>query len=419
MIEAIKGKPGSIAVLDIGSSKVACFIGQLHDNNEIEILGVGHQLAKGIKAGLINDVGEAVESIVAAVDAAEHMAEERIEQVLVSINGTHLTSRSVSVELEIAAEGVSDQDIVDLMHEGCNSIAEDDLAQLHCFPLQYYVDDSKGLHDPRGMLGDVVGAELHILSAKQSVMTNMRQCLAKCQLDVAGFTVASHAAALSCLEKDERELGVTLIDMGGGVTTISVFLEGRNIFSDVIPIGGKHVTSDIAQGLSTTLQNAERIKTLHGSAIGSPKDDEVMIDVPQLGEEENDDEPTQMPRAALVGVIRPRIEELFEMVRGRLEEAGVDSVAGRRCVLTGGASQLLGAPEIAGKLLNKQVRKARPRAISGLPDAVSGPAFSVVSGLMLFPTEHTWEDALLSDAQSGGSIKQLKNKMMRWLRENF
>lgn len=419
MIEAIKGKPGSVAVLDIGSSKVACFIGQLHDENEIEILGVGHQLANGIKAGLITDVGEVVDSIAAAVDAAEQMAEETIENVLVSINGTHLQSRNISVELEIASEGVSDQDIVDLVHEGCDSIANEERSLLHCFPLQYYVDDSKGLHDPRDMVGEVVGAELHILTAKKSVLTNLSQCLAKCHLNVSGYTVASHAAALSCLEKDERELGVTLIDMGGGVTTVSVFLEGRNIFSDVIPIGGKHVTSDIAQGLSTSLHHAERIKTLHGSAIGSPKDDEVMIDVPQLGESADEDEPMQMQRSALVGVIRPRMEELFEMIRGRLEEAGVDSVAGRRCVLTGGASQMLGAPEVATKLLNKQVRKARPRAISGLPDAVGGPAFSVVSGLMLFTTEHTWEDALMAEAQSGGSLRQLKNKMTRWLRDNF
>ncbi len=418
-MEAIKGKPGSIAALDIGSSKVSCFIGQQHDDGSIEILGVGHQLAKGIKAGQVTDVGEAVESIVAAVHAAERMAEENIEHVFVCVNGAHVQSRSVSVELGIASEGVSDQDIVDLINEGCDSIASEEHSILHCFPLQYYVDDSKGLRDPRGMLGEFVGAELHILTAKQSVLTNLAQCLGRCHLNVAGYVVAPHAAALACLEKDEREMGVTLIDMGGGLTSICVFVDGRNIFSDTIAIGGKHVTSDIAHGLSTSQQNAERIKTLHGSAYGDAKDDEVMIDVPQLGDDDDDSDPTQLPRSALVGIIRPRMEELFEMVRGRLEAAGVDNAAGRRCVLTGGASQLRGAGELASKLLNKQIRKAKPRAIQGLPDAVSGPAFSVVSGLMVFTAEHNWEDELMAEARSGGSLKRMKEFVKRWLKANF
>jgi len=405
-----------IAALDIGTTKIACLIARVTDEGELSVIGVGHQLARGIKSGVITDVGEAGTSIAAAVHAAEQMAGETVENIIVTVNGSNLKSRNVSVELEVLADGVSDQDIADIIREGCASLDAPDTTILHYFPAHYQLDGARGLRDPRGMIGKKLGAELQIITARESYIRNLSQCIARARLNIDDYVMASHASAMSVLEEDEMNLGVTLIDMGGGVTSFSVFVGGRNVYSDSIPVGGNHVTSDIAQGLSTNLHHAERLKTLHGSAINSVKDSEVMIDVPQLGERE-EDEPTTMPRAMLVGVIRPRMEEIFELIRGKLEASGVDKIAGRRCVLTGGASQMLGVGDLAARMLGKQVRKGKPMPIAGLAEAVSGPAFASVIGMLRYVSHRPWEEEILNAEAS--RRHWLPERIANWFKENF
>jgi cell division protein FtsA len=408
---------GPIAVLDIGTTKIVCLIATSEEDGQFTVTGVGHQLAKGIKSGVITDIGEAGTSITAAVHAAEQMAGVTIENVVVSANGINLKSRHVSVELDVLADGVSDQDIADVIQEGCASLTGEDAAILHCFPAHYTLDNARGLRDPRGMIGKKLGADLQIVTARDQYLKNMMQCIGRAHLNISEHVMACHASALGALEKDEMDLGVTLIDMGGGVTSFSVFVGGRNMYSDSIPVGGNHVTSDIAHGLSTSLHHAERLKTLHGSAINSVKDSEVMIDVPQLGEHEDEDEPTTMPRAMLVGVIRPRMEEIFEMIRGKLEASGFDKIAGRRCVITGGASQMLGVSDLAARMLSKQVRKGKPAPIPGLAEAVSGPAFSTVIGMLHYVRQRPWEEEILNAANSRRGW--LPERLANWFRENF
>jgi cell division protein FtsA len=406
-----------ITALDVGTTKVACLIAKKDEHGQITIVGVGHQLARGIKSGVITDVSEVETSIVAAVHTAEQMAGvDAVEEVIVNVNGTSLKSRQVSVELDVLAEGVTDNDIADLIHEGCGSLQSEESTIIHCFPTNYMLDGVKGLRDPRGMVGNKLGAELQIVTAKPSYLRNLSQCIARSHLNISEYVMSSHAAALAVLEPDEMNLGVVLIDMGGGVTSFSVYFGGRNIYSDAIPVGGNHVTSDIAQGLSTSLQHAERLKTLHGSAVNGAKDMEVMIDVPQLGEREDENEPTTMPRSMLIGVIRPRMEEIFELIRGKLEASGMDKV-GRRCVLTGGASQMMGVTELATRMLSKQVRKGKPMPLNGLADAVSGPAFAGVIGMLHYVNQRPWEEEILSAEQS--KRRFVPEKIMNWIRENF
>ena len=410
-------RSGTIAALDIGTTKIACLIAKPTDDGVLTVTGIGHQLSRGIKSGVITDINEAGTSVTAAVHAAEQMAGETIEDIIVTVNGTSLKSRNVSVELDVLADGVSDQDIADIIHEGCASLESPDTSIIHCFPAHYQLDGSRGLRDPRGIIGKKLGAELQIITAREQYIRNLSQCIARAHLNVSEFVMASHASAMSVLEEDEMNLGVTLIDMGGGVTSFTVYVGGRNVYSDAIPVGGSHVTSDIAQGLSTSLHHAERLKTLHGSAVNSVKDAEVMIDVPQLGEREEEDEPTTMPRAMLVGVIRPRMEEIFELIRGKLEAAGMDKVAGRRCVLTGGASQMLGVGDLAAKMLGKQVRKGKPVPLPGLAEAVSGPAFSAVIGMLRYHEMRPWEEEILSAEKSRRRF--LPERIVNWFRENF
>ena len=232
-----------------------------------------------------------------------------------------------------------------------------------------------------------------------------------------GADLSAGAAALACLVDDERQLGATVIDMGGGTTSIAVFFDGELIHTDVIPIGGIHVTTDIARGLSTPISHAERMKTLYGSVLPSPSDDREIIRVPVVGEDD-DSEVSQVPRSMLVGIIRPRVEETFEMVRTRLEDAGFDKVAGRRLVLTGGASQLPGAVELAGQILDKQARPGRPRPMDGLAEAACSAPFATAVGLINYCAGGLAE-------RSGRAYRPMEEprgrigRLGQWFRENF
>lgn len=410
-------KPGIIAVLDIGDTKVVCFIAQVDHEGNLRILGIGHQVAKGMRAGVITDMGDVEASIVAAVHAAEQMAGETIEDVMVNLSGASLTSRSISVEMEVAGEGVTERDMADLIQEGSLSVVSEKVEIVHCIPISYFLDDNRGIRDPRGLYGKQLGAEIHLVLAPASLLRNLTHCIGRCHLNVTRYIVAPYASALACLEQDEMELGATLVDMGGGVTGISVFVGGKLVFVDAVPIGGMHVTNDIAKGLSTSLNHAERIKTLHGSAVVANTDAQMMIEVPQLGEDDGG-EGNYIPRSMLVSIVRPRMEEIFEMVRSKLEAAGIDKAAGRRVILTGGASQLLGARDLASQMLGKQVRIARPHEVNGLAEAVSGAAFSTAIGMLQFVERNVTEsDVLQHDTPMVGGTRW--QRILAWFRENF
>jgi cell division protein FtsA len=413
-----KSGVGSIAVLDIGTCKIACLIAHADSAGEIKVVGIGHQLSKGIKSGIITDFTEAETSIANAVHAAEQMAGETVEGVMVSLSGGNLTSRNVTVEMSMLGEEVSDRDIMDIIEQGRSSIAHNEHDIIHCIPVSYYLDGARGIRDPRKMYGKKLGADLHIITGMPSVTRNLAHCAGRCHLNVDEYIASPYASALSCLEEDEKQLGVTLVDMGGGVTSFTVFAGGKNIYTDTIPIGGMHVTNDIARGLSTSLAHAERLKTLHGSAIATASDDQVLIDVPALGEDEGDEVNT-MPRSMLVGVIRPRIEEIFEMIRSKLELSGVAPLAGKRVVLTGGASQLIGAREMASNILNKQVRLGRPRTLPGLAEAMSGPAFSTALGMVEYIVKKPMEEQMFDAYRRRGGLTAGFEKVVSWFKENF
>ena len=409
---------GSVAVLDIGTSKIACFIAAADSAGEIRITGIGHQLSKGIRSGVITDFAEAETSIVSAVHAAEQMAGETVEHMLVSLSGGNLTSRSVTVEMTMLGEEVSDRDIMDIIEQGQASIQHAEHEVIHCVPVSYYLDGARGIADPRKMFGKKLGADLHVITAQPSITRNLAHCVGRCHLNVEDYIAAPYASAMSVLDEDEKQLGVTLIDMGGGVTSFAVFSGGKNIYTDSVAIGGTHVTSDIARGLSTSLHHAERLKTLHGSAIATASDDMVMVDVPLLGEEDSDDVNT-VPRGVLVGVIRPRVEEIFEIIRSKMEMSGVASLAGKRVVITGGASQLLGVREMASSILGKQARLGRPRSLPGLAEAVSGPAFATALGMLEYTTKKPAEELLFDSYKRKRNFTFGFEKVVKWFRENF
>ena len=413
---ALTGKKELVAALDIGSNKVACFVAQIDESRQFEVLGVGYQLSKGIRGGIVTDASEAETSIIAAIHAAEEMAGVSIDSVVVSLNLPETQSRHIRVELSLGSDPVSNRDIADIIKEGYSNAAQGEEV-LHAIPFGYTIDAQRGVRDPRGMIGEQLIADLLLVTVPSNLVRNLQHCIARCHLEIEECIAAPYASALACLEDDEKELGITLIDMGGSTTGYAVFSAGRIIHMGNIPIGAQHITHDLALGLNTSLQQAERLKTIHGSAVISPADDEAMIDVPQLGQEE-DEEGLQFPRSAIIHIIRPRLEEIFEMIRHRLEAAGLERMSGGRIAITGGGSQLIGLNEMAGKIMGKQSRIAKGREVEELADAVSGPAFSTVLGMIRYSAIRKQNMPWLQ-AEERFSLTAPFRRAARWLKENF
>ena len=413
---SIRPRGSVITALDIGTTKVCCFIAQV-ENDKPRVLGIGHQISRGLRNGSIIDLEAAGTSVLNAVHAAEEMAGETISHVVANLSGGFSASRIIRTEIGVPGREITDVDMRRALETGYLLREPGDRQVIHSVPVGFSVDDSRGIRDPRGMLGERLGVNMHVVTASAASVRNHTSAIGRSHLEVEALVVSPYAAGLSCLVEDEIGLGVTVIDMGGGTTTIGVFFDGNLIFADYVPVGGGHVTNDIARGLSTPIAHAERLKTLFGSAISSSTDEREMIAVPQIGEEDEGNV-NHVPKSLLVGIIAPRIEETFELVRNRLEASGFDKVAGRRVVLTGGACQLHGAREFAGLILDKQVRIGRPQRVAGLAEATGGPAFATTAGLLHF--------ALSERAEVAGARRALASppagvfgRLGRWLRQNF
>jgi cell division protein FtsA len=418
------GREKLIGALDIGSHKVCCFIARPEANGNLKVIGIGHQLSAGIKAGNVVDMEETETSIRAAVDAAERMAGEPLESLYVSLSAGNPQSHALSVDVAIDGHEVEAVDIQNVLYEGRQRFSPEGGAGgshgggndvIHALPISYTVDGAAGVKDPRGLYGDRLGVDMHIITASPGPRRNLETCIARCHLKVADFVISPYASGLSCLVEDEKSLGVLCLDMGGGTTSLSVWMEGAMVYTDIIPIGGNHVTSDIARGLLTPTQHAERLKTLFGSAMSSPNDDRELLDVPQMGESDSENT-TRIPRSILNGIIRPRLEETFELVHDRLVASGLEKAVGRRMVLTGGASQLSGARDLASRILEKQARIGHPLRVNGLADAVAGPAFSTAAGILAYASGQSM------DAFERHEYRPPKNRFVqigRWIKENF
>ena len=414
--QSIRPRGSLIAALDIGTSKICCFIARVAAEKPW-VLGIGHQISRGVRNGTIVDVEAAGTSVGNAVHAAEEMAGETIEQVVANLSGGFFGSRIVKAEVGIAGREITDAEMQRVLEQGHLMREPGDRHVIHSVPVAFSIDDSRGIRDPRGMFGQRLGVNMHVVTASAAAVRNHGSAVGRSHLDIDALVVSPYAAGLSCLVEDEIALGVTVIDMGGGTTTIGVFFDGNLIHADYVPVGGCHVTNDIARGLSTPVAHAERMKALFGSAISSSTDERETIAVPQVGEED-EGHVNHVPKSLLVGIIAPRIEETFELVRNRLEASGFDKVAGRRVVLTGGACQLHGVREFAGLILDKQIRIGRPQRVTGLAEATGGPAFSTTVGLLHFALSERAEVV-----RGGSSPLQAPNwlfgRLGHWLRENF
>ena len=409
-------RQAQIAALDIGTTKVCCFVAEV-DGERVRVTGIGHHVSEGLKAGAIVDMGAAERSVTAAVHAAELMADTTVREVVVNVSAGGPTSHFIDIDTELGVAPVGDRDLARLFNDQRLASIAGERHLVHAIPVGYTLDGSGGIRDPRGLHGRALEVRLHAVTAAPNVLQNVFNCVERCDLRITDFAVNPYAAGLACVVEDELDLGVTVIDMGGGTTSMAIFFEGALVHVDSIPIGGGHITNDIARGLSTPSQNAERLKTLHGNCLPSPTDEREMITAPRVGEEDEAQAPS-LPKSFLVSIIAPRVEEILELARDRLAASGLDRKAGRRVVLTGGASQLPGVREFAGQILDKQVRMGRPIRVSGLAEATCGPAFSACAGLLLVAVDDRGE-AWPPPTEDNGRSERFLGRIGGWFRANF
>jgi cell division protein FtsA len=385
--EPERGRPtraGTFGVLDIGTTKLVCLIARVDSDGEIRVLGCDFRQGLGVRGGNIVDLPQAERAIRACVGQAENMADARLDRVVVNMTCGQPESHVYNVKwsLDAPADGrpVTDRDVREVVREGRNLSRAAGREPVHVMPLTFALDNTDHVIDPRGLWCSTLDARLHVLDVTSSSLRSLEACLRRCDLDIEAIISSPMAAGLSTLVDDEREIGCTIIDMGGGTTNVASFFEKQLIHTAQIRLGGLHVTSDLAKGLSTPLAHAERLKTLWGNVETSPDDERDLLPVPRVGEA--DHVLAKVPRSMVIKIIRARIEETFEQIRDKLAESGLSQATGNRIVLTGGACQLPGLPHLASRILGHEVRLGRPGAIRGMPESFTSPSFATAAGLL-------------------------------------
>ncbi|HEX2593514.1 MAG TPA: cell division protein FtsA [Rhizomicrobium sp.] len=406
-------RPGIVAVLDVGTSKTVCLIGR-SDHGKLQVIGAALRESNGMRAGIVTNLREAQESIMDAVAAAEAMADTRIQNVLLSVNcgqPTSVTGRAIAA---LDGELVSNAHLRVLLQDGRAKCRLDGHEIIQVAPTSYVVDEARGVKNPLGMYCQRIGVAMHAVAVRPSPLHNLKLAVENSHLNVVATQFGAYAAGYSSLTDDEKQLGATVIDLGGGCTSVAVFNEGHLVHADVIPMGGQQVTEDLSRMFTTPLSAAERIKTLWGAALGDLEANADVIAVPQMGEDE-DGAARRIPRSMLTRVIQARIEEILGHVQQRLRASGYDVAVGRRAVLTGGGSQLSGVRDLAERVLNKQVRLGRPQMFLGMP-ASAGPDYATAVGLLMVGATMAPEalnpERADEPEQTGGWFKRLTGGLL-------
>ncbi|NNE88438.1 MAG: cell division protein FtsA [Silicimonas sp.] len=423
---------GVIAILDVGTSKIACLIlrfdgrervpegegiGSMAGQTQFRVIGAATTRSRGVALGETVAMQETERAIRTAVQAAQKMANARVDHVIACLSGGQPRSYGLAGIVNVEGDVVSETDVARVLAACDIPDYGHERDVLHAQPVNFALDQRSGLIDPRNQIGQRLACDMHMLTVDTAVVQNLIYCLKRCDLELAGLASSSYVSGISGLVEDEQELGAACIDMGGGTTGMSIFIKKHMIYSDTVRLGGDHVTQDISKGLQVSMTVAERIKTFHGGVVATGMDDREMIEVGgETGDWEHDRR--TVSRAELIGIIRPRVEEILEEVRERLDAAGFEHLPSQQIVLTGGASQMPGLDTLAPKILGQQVRVGRPLRVHGLPQAATGAAFASAVGLSLFaahPQDEWWDFEMPADLAAPRSLK----RAVKWFRENW
>jgi cell division protein FtsA len=421
--------PRTIAAVDIGSIKTACLIAEWNPGkksahidirNGLKILGFGQTVSRGVKSGSVADIVETEHSIRLAVDAAERMARTSIRSVNVNVSGgrpsTAMSSAAVKTQNGVVAQG----DVDAAVSAAVTNAQIGKRHVLHLLPACFGLDGVESTQAPIGMHGDILSAGISVVTMDRAPLNNLRMAVERSHLDLEGLSLTAYAAAKSVLAEDEMELGTIVVDVGGYTTSVSVFRHGKLVGSAVLPIGGQHITNDIAHGLSTTVVHAERLKTMFGSVLGNGHDDREMLAVPLLGER-GVDTVQKVPKHVLSSIIVPRLDEMLDHVKHLLSEGALAGHLANRIVMTGGSSQLHGMREFAMSRFNLPVRLGTPMGFQNLPDLAKSGGFAVVAGLLVAACEPQATCEMPLDAKLAIDRSQMTyaKRVGKWLVEAF
>jgi cell division protein FtsA len=401
-------------VLDVGTTKMCCLIARRRDS-DLQLLGAGYQLAEGLRGGEIVNAEAAEASILAVLHEAEQQAGTTLREVLLGISAGRPQSSYGTVEIALGGRAVTGADLEQALTRAEAEARADGVEVLHALPVEISLDGGQPLRDPRGMLGRELQVVVHLVRLAAAPLRNLVAAVERCHVQVGGVVPSSYAAGLACLSEDETTLGALVLDLGGGVTGVARFADGMLQEIHAVPLGGHHVTQDLAFGLSTGRSQAERLKTLYGSVLSRAGDARQQLEVPGVGDP--DDPPAQIvPRARLTEIVRPRVEEIFQLVQARLADSKVP-LAGRRLVLTGGGSELEGVVELAEEMFCMPARLGRARALSGELGIGDLTAATTAIGLLRW----SGEDAGSTFRTRRGTpvIGARLARLGKWLRENF
>jgi cell division protein FtsA len=423
---------GVIAVLDIGTSKIACLvlrfdgpgrfreddgIGPMAGQSSFRVIGAATTRSRGVRFGEISAMQETERAVRTALQAAQKMAQVRVDHVIACFAGAQPRSYGLTGDVDVPQSTVTETDIARVL-AACDV---PDFGQgrevLHAQPVNFALDHQTGLADPRGQAGHRLACDMHLLTVDMQVVQNLLYCVKRCDLELAGIASSAYVSGIASLVEDEQELGGACIDMGGGATGLSIFIKKHMIYADSVRMGGDQVTSDIAKGLQVPLATAERIKTFYGGVVATGMDDREMIELNADSGDWEKDRRT-VSRAELIGIMRPRVEEILEEVRARLDAAGFEHLPSQQIVLTGGGSQIPGLDGLAARILGQQVRLGRPLRVQGLPQAATGPGFASAVGLCLFaaqPQDEWWDFEVPAERYPARSLR----RAMRWFRDNW
>lgn len=402
-----------IVGLDIGTTKICAIVGETTDDGGVDIIGIGTHPSKGLRKGVVINIESTVHSIRQAVQEAELMAGCEVTHVYAGIAGGHIKGFNSHGIVAVKEKEVSQGDL-DRVIDAARAIAIPlDREVIHILPQEYIIDEQDGIREPLGMSGVRLEAKVHIVTGAVTSAQNIIKCAQRCGLTVADIVLEQLASSESVLSQDEKDLGVALIDIGGGTTDIAIWSDGSIVHTSVLAVGGDHITNDIAVGLRTPMDDAERIKQKYGCALGSMVDEEETLDVPSVGGRK----PRTLSRQILTEIIEPRVEEMFSLVQQEIQRTGYEDLLASGVVVTGGATLLNGMPELAEDILGLPVRLGVPSKIGGLVDVVKSPVFATGVGLVLYGKDH--EQHRYFKVREENVYGKVKGRMRAWLGEIF
>lgn len=420
-------KKDLIVGLDIGTTKVVCIVGEVNpgagsDEAQLDIIGFGQAPSTGLRKGVVINIDSTVEAIRKAVKEAENMAGIKIHSAYVGIAGTHIKSFNSSGVVAVKDKEITEHDVQRVIEAAQAVVIPQDREVLHVIPQEFIIDDQDGIRDPIGMNGVRLEAKVHIVTGAISTAQNLIKCANRAGIQVTKLCLQPIASSSAVLSHDEKELGVALVDIGGGTTDIAIFREGALLHTSVLPVGGVHITNDISVGVRASIDAAEKIKIAHGCSLASLVKEDETIEVPAVGE----GKPRVVSRKILAEIIEPRVEEIFSLIQNEITRSGYSDVLAAGMVLTGGTTLLQGMIELGDFFFEIPLKRGVPIRLGGLKEVVNSPKFSTAVGLLKYGADqmsrgHQTHQSIIGDSLMGGDglVGKIGGQMKTWLKDLF